>query len=81
MNIKLLFFAAARDAIGTPALELVLDDSATVGDLRQALLEQYPAIGAVLDHCSIAVDREYSSNERVLYHGAEVGVIPPVSGG
>ncbi len=81
MIVKVLLFAAARDAIGTGALELQLDDSACVGDLRQTLVEQHPALVSLMSRCNVSVDREYSKDDRALYHGAEVGLIPPVSGG
>jgi len=81
MIVKVLLFAAARDAVGESSLEMAIDDTACVGDLRQALVEQYPSLAPVLSRCSVSVDREYSTDDRSLYHGAEVGLIPPVSGG
>lgn len=81
MIVKVLLFAEARDAVGETSLDVSLDDEASVGELRQTLAETYPGLGTVLPRCSVAVDREYASDDRVLYHGAEVGVIPPVGGG
>lgn len=81
MMVKVLFFAAAREISGTAAMELSLGDDATVGQLKQALVEQFPGLMHVLGHSTIAVDRDYANSERALYHGAEVAVLPPSSGG
>ena len=81
MMIRLLLFAAARDRIGNEQLEISLNDSATVGDLKQYLVEQYPDLMTLLESSTISVDQEYAKDEKVLYHDAEVGLIPPVSGG
>jgi sulfur-carrier protein len=81
MIVKVLFFAEAREAVGQTSLELPLDDEASVGELRQTLAETYPALGPVLPRCSVSVDQVYAGDERTLYHGAEVGLIPPVGGG
>jgi molybdopterin converting factor subunit 1 len=81
MMVKVLFFAAAREIAGTAAMELSLEDDATVGQLKQTLVEQFPGLFHVLGHSTIAVDRDYANSERTLYHGAEVAVLPPSSGG
>ena len=81
MNVKVLFFAAAKDAVGTAAMDVVLPDEATVGQLKQTLLEQHPGLLQLLSRSTISVDQELANNERILYHGAEVGVLPPASGG
>lgn len=81
MMVKILFFAAAREIAGTPAMELSLEDEATVGQLKQTLVEQFPGLQHVLGHSTVAVDREYATPDRALYHGAEVAILPPSSGG
>lgn len=81
MIVKVLFFAAAKEAVGTATMNLVLADEATVGQLKQALLEQHPGLLHVLSRATISVDQDQAHDERVLYHGAEVAVLPPASGG
>lgn len=81
MVVKVLFFAAARELAGTGAMELSLEDDATLGQLKQNLVEQFPGLMHVLGHSAISIDREYATDGRILYHGAEVAILPPSSGG
>lgn len=81
MIVKLVLFAKAKELAGANCLDITLGDGATVGDLKSLLAIHHPELTPVLEHCTIAVDQEYASDERRLYHGCEVGCIPPVSGG
>ena len=81
MIVNVSFFAAVKDIMGTEKLELSMDDESTVGDLTQTLVEQNPALLELVEKSVFSVDQEYVNDEKQLYHGAEVGFIPPVSGG
>ncbi len=80
MAVHVLYFAGARDAAGT-ARETLAASFATVGELRRALAEAHPRLGAVLARCRIAVDQEFAGDGAPLRDGAEVAVVPPVAGG
>jgi molybdopterin synthase catalytic subunit len=80
MPIEVLYFAAARDAAGL-ARETLAEAPATVAALRQTLAAARPALGRILPRCRIAVDREFVADDAPLRDGAEVAVVPPVSGG
>lgn len=81
MIIRLMLFAAARELTGEDRMDIELDDEATVGDLKQLLVEQQPSMMTLIEHSTFSVDQEYVTDERQLYHDAEVALIPPVSGG
>ncbi len=81
MIVNVSFFAAVKDIMGTEKLELSMDDESTVGDLKQTLVVQNPALLELVEISVFSVDQEYVNDEKQLYHGAEVGFIPPVSGG
>ncbi len=81
MRIGVLFFATAREAAATDATELDLPEGSTVGHARDALGERFPELQIRLPHCRFAVNREFAGLERPLTDGAELAVIPPVSGG
>jgi molybdopterin synthase catalytic subunit len=78
--VVVLFFSGARDAAGT-GRETLAVVPATVGALRRALAEAHPRLGPILARSRLAVDQEFASDEAPLRDGAEVAIIPPVSGG
>ena len=78
--LTVLYFAAAREAAGAPR-EALDAAPATVSELRRALLERHPALARVLPQCRIAVNHEMAHDDDAVPPGAEVAVIPPVSGG
>ena len=54
---------------------------ATVADLRLVLALQYPELAPLAPKVSIAVDSEYATDTTLILPGAQVALIPPVSGG
>jgi MoaE-MoaD fusion protein len=80
VDLTILYFAAAREAAGA-ARETLEHAPATVGDLRRLLAERHPALARVLPRCRIAVNQELVQDPDPLPAGAEVAIIPPVSGG
>jgi molybdopterin synthase catalytic subunit len=80
MPIRLLYFAAARDAAGISS-ELLSPVPPTVGDLRRRLAAERPGLAPVLPRCRIAVDEDFVEDEAPLADGAEVALVPPVAGG
>jgi molybdopterin converting factor small subunit len=55
----------------------------TVADVRRALGDAYPELGPFLPSCRFAVNQEFADDEAgtAVAEGAEVALIPPVSGG
>jgi molybdopterin synthase catalytic subunit len=80
MPIRVLYFAAAREAAGVAREELA-DVPATLGELRRRLAERRPALARVLSRSRLAVDQEFAGDDAPLRDGAEVAVVPPVAGG
>jgi molybdopterin converting factor subunit 1 len=81
MNLSIKLFAIARQRLGRDQVEVTLKDSASVADLRRGLATQFPAIADVLPHIRIAVNSSYAADSTIIPVGAEVALIPPVSGG
>ena len=81
MTITVKLFATLRREAGTDALTLELPEGATVADavaaLRGGPLPWLPDRATF----AVAVDREYAADETPLRAGAEVALVPPVSGG
>jgi MoaE-MoaD fusion protein len=78
--ITVLFFAVAREAAGLDS-ESLATWPATVGELRSTLQARHPALTRVLPRCRLAVNQEFARDADPVPDGAEVAVIPPVSGG
>ena len=81
LQIRVRFFAAHRERLGTDHLSVDLPDGATVQDLALALVVRFPDLGQVIDTARFAVNREYAARSTILHDGDEVALIPPVAGG
>ncbi len=81
MRISLLYFAAARERAGTSRETLELPEGATAGAALLAACEKHPALTAIAEKLRLAVDREFAPAHALLRDGAELALIPPVSGG
>jgi molybdopterin converting factor subunit 1 len=81
IKVRVLAFATASDALGAAETELELPSAASVAGLRRVLLERYPALVPLGTRLAIAVDGELARDDTPLRDGAEVALLPPVSGG
>ena len=81
INVRVLFFGAARDAAGREELELSLSSAANVASAFAQLLADYPALARFGNSLLLAVNQEYALPDRKLSDGDELAVLPPVSGG
>ena len=79
MNV--LLFARAKDLIGADRIEVAMAEPATVGDLRRKLMERYPSLAGLLEKSAFAVNDEFADDAARIPQGAEVALLPPVSGG
>lgn len=80
-KIKVMFYATLRDEMGTRLLEMDLEPGATVRAMKDRLEQERPTLKASIERALVAVNREYSPDEKVLPDNAEVALFPPVSGG
>jgi molybdopterin converting factor subunit 1 len=80
-SLVVRLFAVARDRAGRPQVDIDLPLPATVADLRLMLALQHPELAALAPSVSIAVDSEYANDATLILPGAQVALIPPVSGG
>lgn len=81
MKCSVLFFARARDLAGTPSLEVELEPGATVGRLRDRLVDQFPSLADLNSSLLWAVNNTYVSDRHLLSADDVVACFPPVSGG
>jgi molybdopterin synthase catalytic subunit len=84
MSIRLLFFAAAREAAGRARDEVECEEGATLGALLTQMRTRYGAdFAAVLGTARVWIDGDEppAGDATELREGCEVAVLPPVSGG
>lgn len=81
MRVRVIAFATASDVLGRTPVELELPDGSRLADLKREILARYPALEPLWPRLAIAVDSELSAVDRELTDGAEVALLPPVSGG
>jgi molybdopterin synthase catalytic subunit/molybdopterin converting factor small subunit len=67
--------------MGRREMGFEVDEGATVEDLKARLGCDYPALQPLMKTVVCAIDDEYVASDERLRAGAEVALIPPVSGG
>ena len=81
MKYRVQIFAALRDATGSPELEVELPEGATVRDLKARVERLVPSLAGRLGPVRVAADFEFLVEADPIPRGAELALIPPVSGG
>ena len=81
MRVTVRLFARLRELVGSGELERDADADATVADVWQDLVSEFPVIAPYSHSMSCAVNAEYSRMTARLQPGDEVAFLPPVSGG
>jgi molybdopterin converting factor subunit 1 len=82
MIVRVLYFAALRDAVGVSEESLDLpDDVTTVGRLADHLAALHRVFAERRGHVRIARNEAFALDEEALSDGDVVALIPPVAGG
>lgn len=81
IRVRVRFFAAPREALGTGELEIDVPTGTTVDELVQRLLDKHPSLRPFTRFLNVAVNRTYVSMQTVLHEGDDVACLPPVGGG
>jgi molybdopterin converting factor subunit 1 len=76
-----LYFAQVRDRLGREQERLELPAATSAAAILVALGARHPHCATAFASCRVAVDCRFIAGEVVLAEGAEIAVIPPVSGG
>jgi molybdopterin synthase catalytic subunit len=81
VRVTLLYFAACRERAGRSSEAVELPDGSTAADALAAACRAHPELAPVAGKLRLAVDQEFAPPEQPLRDGAELALIPPVSGG
>jgi len=80
MIVPVRCFAGLRDEVGSHEVEIELPDGADVARLKQIFEERWPRL-AGLGSVRVAANHEFLDEDAAIPPGAELALIPPVSGG
>ncbi len=81
INVKILFFGAARDAVGAEEANFTTAVPASVFTVKKAVISRYEKLSVFGKSLMIAVNREYATDETSIKNQDEIAFLPPVSGG
>lgn len=81
VQVRVLYFAAARDAAARREEVLDLPDGATLQELMDEVVRRHPAMARLRSALRVAVDERYADPGHRLQGTEEVAIIPPVAGG
>ena len=81
MKVTVLFFAQVRECAGRARAELSLPEGSRLADALALLAREHPALGPLWPHLAVAVNGRLGRPDTPLTEGAELALLPPVSGG
>jgi len=81
INVKLKFFASAREAVGSKEVEMQVESGSSANDVLEQLIEEYPELKDQEKHLVLAVNKQTGRSDKMIKDGDEIAVLPPVSGG
>lgn len=80
-TLRVLLFAAVREAVGAAELTMPVPEAPTAGAVLDALCARTPSLRAYVPSLRVAVNGHYVALDEAVRAGDEVAVIPPVAGG
>lgn len=81
MIVEIKMFAVGRQLAGQDVCRVEVGEGATIADVREALLESVPELKPMAAQLRLAMDAQYATDATPIESGAEIALIPPVSGG
>jgi molybdopterin converting factor subunit 1 len=82
MKLTVRLFAGLAESIGHTHITLIVKQTQiTVEQLKELLIEEYPAAAQTIASSFIAINQAYASAKEYVLERDEIALIPPVSGG
>jgi len=81
MHVHILFFAQARERAGGARVMLELPAGSRVADALAEIEKRHPGLAELRPHLAVAVNQQLATEQDVIPDGAELALLPPVSGG
>ena len=80
MKFTILAFGVVKEIFNSNSIQIELPEGSTTASLKALLNFQYPVLQQLATYM-IAVNNEYSPEDKIIHEGDEIAIIPPVSGG
>ncbi len=81
INVKLKFFASAREAVGSKGLEMDVESGLKAEDILEIIIDKYPELKDLENQLILAVNKQTGKSDKIVKDGDEIAVLPPVTGG
>ncbi|OGF53629.1 MAG: hypothetical protein A2Z21_05265 [Candidatus Fraserbacteria bacterium RBG_16_55_9] len=82
MRVKVVFYGGLQRDVGVKEQGFQFaEDSLTVKEIGEKLIERYPALRSKMQSVVYAVGDEIVDGGHLVRDGDEIGLLPPVSGG
>jgi len=81
MRLRLLLFAALREAVGKKELLLEMDDECSLREVLAHVERELPEIARYRGRLLITLNQEHVSLDALVRDGDELALLPPVGGG
>ncbi len=79
MKVKVLFFGATAEAVGSRKIEIDAKTGARTGDVFRQIIADFPPLEK--HSLLFAVNQEYSKGTETIKNGDELAIFTVVSGG
>ena len=80
MRVTVRLFAGLRELAGD-SVTVDVPVGATAGDMKRAVANRLPTVARLVERSAVAVGHDFVADTGAIADGAEVALIPPVSGG
>jgi molybdopterin synthase catalytic subunit len=81
MRVRVLFFAALRDAVGSKEEVLELEAGLPLREVVSRVQARFPAVAAYGSRLAVSLNQERAGLDAPVRDGDEIAFLPPMSGG